>query len=121
MIEMLPQRANVPLQGVDRHALTVGAIHIRPRLPNWSPPLVPFCQSWIYMVSKNHSVKADQSTLASGGSEHVKLFSVAISWGNKMNFSLYANMSVFCSDSHIMLCCSISPTILLVNFFIIWT
>ena len=46
--------------------------------------------------------KADQSTLASGGSEHAKLFSVAISWGNKMNFSLSVNMSGFCSDSHIL-------------------
>ena len=52
------------------------------------------------MVSKKHSGKADQSTLASGGSAHAKLLSVAISWGNKMNFSLSANMSGFCSDSH---------------------
>ena len=49
------------------------------------------------MVGKKHSGKADQSTLASGGSEYA---SVAISWGNKMNFSLCANMSGFCSDSH---------------------
>ena len=56
------------------------------------------------MVSKKHSGKAEQSTLASGGSEHVLLFSVAISWGNKMNFSLSANMSGFCSDSHIYVC-----------------
>ena len=34
-------------------------------LPNWSRPLVPFHQSWIYMVSK-----ADQLTLPSGGSKH---------------------------------------------------
>ena len=52
------------------------------------------------MVSKKHSGKADQLTLASGGSEHALLFSVAISWSNKMNFSLCANMSGFCSDSH---------------------
>ena len=32
--------------------------------------------------------------LASGGCEHTELFSVAISWGNKMNFSLYVNMLV---------------------------
>ena len=53
------------------------------------------------MVGKKHSGKADQSTLASEGSEHAQLFSVAISLGNKMNFSLSANMSGFCSDSHI--------------------
>ena len=53
------------------------------------------------MVGKKHSGKADLSTLASGGSPHAYLFSVAISWGNKMNFSLSANMLGFCSDSHI--------------------
>ena len=58
------------------------------------------------MVGKKHSGKADQSTLAGGGSAHAQLFSVAISWGNKMNFSLSANMSGFCSDSHIL--CSYS-------------
>ena len=51
------------------------------------------------MLGKKHSGKADQLTSASGGSEHAKLFSVAISWGNKMNFSLYANMSGFCSQT----------------------
>ena len=39
--------------------------------PNWRSPLVPLQQSWIYMVGKKHSEKADQLTLASGGSEHV--------------------------------------------------
>ena len=47
---------------------------------------MPFHQLWIYMVGKKQSDKADQSTLASGGSEYAWLFSVAISWGNKMNF-----------------------------------
>ena len=53
------------------------------------------------MVDKKHSGKAGQLMLASGGSEHAQLFSVAKSWGNKKNFSLCANMSGFCSDSHI--------------------
>ena len=44
--------------------------HIRSSLPNWSPPLASFHQSWIYMIGKRHSGKADQLTLASGGSEH---------------------------------------------------
>ena len=57
------------------------------------------------MVGKKHSWKANQSTLASGGSEHAYLFSVAISWGNEMNFSLSANMLGFCSDSHIYYTC----------------
>ena len=30
-------------------------------------------------------------------------FRVAISWGNKMNFSLSANMWGFCSDSHTLI------------------
>ena len=54
------------------------------------------------MVGKKHSGKADQSTLGSGGSEHAYLFSVAISWDNKMNISLSVNLSGFCSDSHIL-------------------
>ena len=62
---MHPQRTNIPLQGLDRRGLTVGAISGPHR-----PPFVPFHQSWIYMVGKRHSGKADQSTLASGGSEH---------------------------------------------------
>ena len=32
----------------------------------------------------------------------MQLFSVAISCGNKMNFSLYVKVSGFCSDSHIL-------------------
>ena len=69
-VYMYPQRVNIPLQGLDRHALTVGAISA-PQ-PNWSPPLVTFHQSWIYIIQKNkkHSEKADQSTLPSGSSEH---------------------------------------------------
>ena len=67
---MHPQRANIPLQGLDRRALTVGAISGPGPQPTWSPPLAPFHQLWICMVSKKHSGKADQSTLASGGTEH---------------------------------------------------
>ena len=62
---MHPQRANIPLQGLDRCALTVGAIS-----GLHSQIGAPFHQSWIYMVGKKHFGKADQSTLASGGSEH---------------------------------------------------
>ena len=92
---MCPERANIPLQDLDRHALTVGAIsglhsQMEPSLGVISP----------VVDLKQHSKKAYQSTLASGSSEHAWLFSVAISWGNKMNFRLCANMSVFCSDSH---------------------
>ena len=50
------------------------------------------------MVGIEHSGKADQLLLASGGSDHAYIFSVAISWGNEMNFSLYANKAGFCSD-----------------------
>ena len=52
--------------------------HIRSLLPNRSRLLVPLHQTWIYMVGKKLSGKADLSTLASGGSEHAQLFSVAI-------------------------------------------
>ena len=60
---------NIPLQGLERRAPMVEAIARFPQ-PNWSPSLVPFHQSWIYMVSKKHSGKVNQSTLASKGSEH---------------------------------------------------
>ena len=54
------------------------------------------------MVGKKHSGKADQLTFASEGSEHAYLCtcSIAISSGKKMNFSLYANILDFCSDSN---------------------
>ena len=97
---MHPQRVNIRLQGLDRCALTMGAI---------SGPLSQlgallwrqFTSHEFTWLAKKHSGKADQSTLASGGSEHAWLFIVAISWGNNINFSLYVKMLSFCSDSHI--------------------
>ena len=59
-----------------RQMCTDGGSHIRSPQPNLSPTLVPFHQSWIYMVCKKYSGKVDQSALASGGSEHAKLFNV---------------------------------------------
>ena len=56
---MHPQRAGIPLQGLDRHALTVGSIS-GPH-SQIAGHLAPFHQSWIYMVNKKHSGKADQS------------------------------------------------------------
>ena len=79
---MHPQKANIPLQDLDKRVLTVGVIS-GPTLPNWSPPLASFHELWIYMVGIKHSGEADQLTLTSGGSEHAWLFTVAISWGNK--------------------------------------
>ena len=66
---MHPQRANIPLQGLDRRALTVGAIsgpHSQLGALLWCH----FTKSGIYMIGKKHSGKADHSTLASGGSEY---------------------------------------------------
>ena len=77
---------------------------IRFPLPHWSPLLVPFHQSWIYMVGKKHSGKqTSQHQPVEAVNMSIQLFSVAISWGNKMNFSLYANMAGFCSNDHILL------------------
>ena len=53
-----------------RQTCTDSGSHVRSQQPTWWPPLAPFHQSWIYMVGKKHSGKADQSTLASGGTEH---------------------------------------------------
>ena len=63
------QRANIPLQGLNRCELTVGAISGTDSQLG-ALLLAPFHQSWIYTVGKKHLGKADQSTLASGGSEH---------------------------------------------------
>ena len=71
------------MQGLYRQTCTDSGNLIRSPQPtcNWSPPLAPFHQSWIYIIGKKHSGKAYQLTLASGG-------------------SLCVNMSGFCSDSH---------------------
>ena len=53
------------------------------------------------MVSKKYFEKAYQLTSANKDGEHAQLISVAISWGDKINFSLCANMAGFCSDSYI--------------------
>ena len=86
-----------------RQMWTNSGSHIRSPLSNWSCSLMPFHQLWINMVYKKHSGKADQLILGSGGSYTVINFSVALSWGNKINFSLYVNMSGFCSDKSYMI------------------
>ena len=82
---MHPQRANIPLQGIDRCALAVGAISGPQAKFEVSfsaiSPVVGFTWS-----ARSTLVKADQLTLASGDSEHA--YMVTISWGNKMNFRL---------------------------------
>ena len=55
---------------LSRQACTDSESSIRSQLPNVSPPLAPFHKSLIYMVSKKHSGKVDQLTLASGSIEH---------------------------------------------------
>ena len=74
---MYPQRVNIPQQGLDRRALTVAAIsslHCQFEALN----RCHFTSRGFFMVNKKHSGKANQLTLASGGSEHAYLFSVAI-------------------------------------------
>ena len=67
-MQMYPQRANIP-QGLDRFVLwqwepyQVPTVKLKPSIDTISPVVV-------YMVEKKHSGKADQLTLASGGSEH---------------------------------------------------
>ena len=93
---MYPQRANVPLQDLDRHALTMGAIsgsRCQTGALNWCH----FTSCGFTWSTKSTLEKQTKSILASGGNEYASLFSVAISWGNKVNFSLYVNMLGFCS------------------------
>ena len=40
-------------EGLDRSMCTDSGSDIRSSLPNWSLPLAPFHQSWIYMVEKS--------------------------------------------------------------------
>ena len=61
-----------------------------------NPQLVTFHQSWIYKVDKRHSGKAGQLTLPCGTENIHSLVAGAV----KMNFSLNANMSALCSESH---------------------
>ena len=55
------------------------------------------------MISKKYSGKADL-VLVSGGCEHAELFSVVISWGNEMNFSLceHASLAQTVTLSHML-------------------
>ena len=79
--------------------------HIRCTLPNWSTPLVTFHQSSIYIFGQQKALwKSRHIVDTSQWRQWTYLYIVNyISWGNKMNFSLqlYANMSGYCSDSHI--------------------
>ena len=66
---MHSQRTNIPLQGLDRHALTVGAIsgpHTQLGALLWRH----FSSHGFTWSTKKHLGKADQLTLVSGGSEH---------------------------------------------------
>ena len=65
---MHPQRANIPLQGLDRHALTVGAIS-GPH-SQLGPSFGAISSDVDLHGRQRASEKADQLTLASGGSEH---------------------------------------------------
>ena len=66
---MFPKRANIPLQGLDRHALKVGAISgPTAKLETIFGIISPV----LYLHSQQkHSGKAHQSTISSGGSEQV--------------------------------------------------
>ena len=77
-----PQSFNIPLKGLDRCALTVGEISgPTAKLEPSFGTILPV----VYLHGQSQSGKADQSTLASRGSEHAYLFSVTLSCGNKMN------------------------------------
>ena len=68
---MYPLRASISIQGLDRHALTVGVIS-GAHSQVWTLQLWHHFASYgsVYTVGKKHSGKADQSTLASGSSEN---------------------------------------------------
>ena len=53
-----------------RQTCTNNRSHIRYPLPIWSPSLASFHQSWTYRLSKKHSGKTNQLTLANRGSKY---------------------------------------------------
>ena len=65
---MHPQRANIPLEGLDRRALTVGALQVP--TANLEPSFGAISPVVDLHGQQKHSGKADQSTLANGGSKH---------------------------------------------------
>ena len=80
---MHPQRVNIPLQILDRCALTVGAMSGSLEFSNGISSPVVDLTTW--QAIKKHRGEANMKlTLASGGSEHAWLFSIVISWGSKM-------------------------------------
>ena len=67
---MYPQRVSIPLQGLDRHALTMGAIsdtHCQIGTLLWHH----FTSGGFMWLARSTREEQDQSTLANGGSEHV--------------------------------------------------
>ena len=65
---MYHQRVNIPLQGLHRCALTVGAIS--GPTAKMEPSFGAISPVKDLHGRQRHSGKADQSTLANGGSEH---------------------------------------------------
>ena len=65
---MHPQRANIPLQDLDRCVLTVGAVSG----PHCQITALHWCHftSHGFTLSEKHSGEADQLTLASGGCKY---------------------------------------------------
>ena len=91
---MHPQRASIPLQGLDRHALTVGAIYIRFRRSHSQ------IGALFGAISPVEDLHGWQKVLWKSRPVHTSQWRqwtciVAISWGNKMNFSLCTNMRGF--------------------------
>ena len=88
---MYSQRGNIALRGLDRCALTVGAIS--------GPHSLTGALPWQNFTSRGFTWLA-KSTLEKQTSQHepletVNMLSVAISLGNIINFSLCANISGF--------------------------
>ena len=88
---MYTQSTSNPIQGLDRCAVILEAI-LDYHSQIWALLQYHFT-SHGFTQSEKTLWKSRLVALASGGSEHAKLFSVAISWGNKMNFGLYVNIT----------------------------
>ena len=90
---MYPQWANIPLQGLDRCVLTVGAVSG----PRCQIVALHWCHftslelTWLAKSTLEKQTSSHQPVQAVN--MHCYLVQLPISWDNEMNFSLYANMA----------------------------
>ena len=78
-----------------RRYLTTTGVNFRPMPYIYCPPWALMSQSWIYMVGKTHSRKADQSEMVGNHTENGNYMSVSINWVTKIKYAWCDNLVGF--------------------------